>query len=254
VSGCSIWPDIGHGGLGEHHYESLSPVMPNQPLGPEHGLRFDLELTARHLDILVIEGADICFPATVVQAKQRQHRIERELLGGLEFDAANNLVIQRGLLARLERQLDYVSDQYQCSKSTEKTTKMATDIAQTAFLLLNSDNQFSFNSSELNPKYIGRLAEASSLLKQHQHFSLKVTGHADVLGKESYNKTLSLDRAKKVGRYLEIFGIHKSRLEISALSSSDPYFSGREPQNRLVNRRVSIELIETREPKTTSVR
>jgi len=84
LSGCSSWPEIGHGGLGEHHYELLSPTMPNQPLGPEHGLRFDLELTARHLDVLVIEGANICFPATVVQAKQRQHRIERELLGGLE--------------------------------------------------------------------------------------------------------------------------------------------------------------------------
>ena len=115
LTACSNWPIEGLGGMAEHHQQTLSPIFQSgKPLGSEHGLLFDLELTSRHLDMLVLEGAELCFPATVVQAKQRQNRISRELQGNLKYDAANDIIIQRNLLARLERQLDYVKQNDVC--------------------------------------------------------------------------------------------------------------------------------------------
>jgi outer membrane protein OmpA-like peptidoglycan-associated protein len=232
--------------MAEHHIETHAPVMPDQPFGPEHGLRFELELVRRHLDILVLEGAELCFPATVVQAKQRQDRITRELQGGLDYDAANDLIIQRKLLSRLERQLDYVREQSVCTFPVVKGEEKPTDTSKRIYELLNSDNQFAFNSSELNPKYVVRLAEAVQLLRDLPGYDLRITGHADSVGEKEHNLTLSLERAKKVGRYLKILGLAKQRIEFDAVGSDNPLFDGdnKLPHNRLVNRRVSIELIE----------
>ncbi len=54
--GCSSfdYPDHGQGGLAESYQDisienyQFSPVMPDEPLGPEHGLRFDWQLTKLH--------------------------------------------------------------------------------------------------------------------------------------------------------------------------------------------------------------
>ncbi len=243
LCGCASWPPEGHGGMAEHHQGEIYSIMPDQPIGPEHGLRFDLELTRRHLDILVIEGAELCFPATVKQANQRHNRIIRELHGGLNFDAANDLLIQRKLLAQLERQLDYVTQHNICSTPLPSGQQIPENIDKHIFELLNSDNQFAFSSSELNPKYIARLAEATQYLKNLPHYQLHITGHADSLGDKQNNRELSLERAKKVGRYLQILGLPSNRFTCSAAGSDEPLFEGKKPETRLTNRRVSIELI-----------
>ncbi|GAM59049.1 outer membrane protein sypB [Vibrio ishigakensis] len=49
--GCSSYPPEGNGGLGEYTVlNDFSPVMPDEPLGPEHGLRFDFHLAKLQLD------------------------------------------------------------------------------------------------------------------------------------------------------------------------------------------------------------
>ncbi len=77
IVGCSSSPEPGRGGIAEQYMPAdFSPVMPDEPLGPEHGLRFDWKLTKLHLDALIQEGAKWCFPAAVVQAleKTKPHR------------------------------------------------------------------------------------------------------------------------------------------------------------------------------------
>ncbi|PMN94233.1 OmpA family protein [Enterovibrio norvegicus] len=244
LSGCSAFPDHGQGGMAEHNYSSLTPVMADEPLGPEHGLRFEWELTSRHLDILILEGAELCFPATVVQARRMQNRIVRELQGGLEFDAANDLIIQRTTLERLEKQLDAVRGSKACIPPGSIGFQSAAELAAQIYGLLNADNQFSFNSSEVNPKYMGRLAEAATLLRDVTQYDLHITGHADSVGNGPKNKALSLARANQVKRYLQIFGIAPSRLTVDAVGATDPLFEGNQPEVRLTNRRVSIELVE----------
>ena len=54
VVGCSSYPESGRGGIAENYIQSsFTPVMPDEPLGPEHGLRFDWQLTKLHLDSLI---------------------------------------------------------------------------------------------------------------------------------------------------------------------------------------------------------
>ena len=267
LTACSSWPFKGLGGMAEHHQQTLYPVFQlGKPLGPEHGLRFDLELTSRHLDILALKGAELCFPATVIQAKQRQNRISRELQGGLKYDAANDIIIQRSLLARLERQLDYVKkndvcvlpiinntpikkDEKKSNSNTpskpsndKKVGKKAKATSKYISDLLNVDNQFAIGSSALNPKYLNRLAEAVKLLRNVPDYNLLIMGHADITGTENRNRQLSMDRAVQVGRYLKILGFPEDRLQIDSVGSANPLFKSTDPYIRLVNRHISIEM------------
>ncbi|WDE01897.1 OmpA family protein [Thalassomonas actiniarum] len=244
TSACSSGPPHGQGGFAEHSLDSRYPVEADQPLTPAHGLRFDFSLLSQQLDILVLEGAELCFPATVVQAKTRQKRIAREIAGGLVYDAANDIIIQRRLIARLEHQLDYVNEHEICDLPQSTALASPGELGEKIQRLLNHDNQFATDSFALSPKYMAQLAEAAILLKQAPEYHLLITGHADDRGDGEYNQKLSGNRAKQVARYLHIFGIHETRIRISAIGENDPLFLGSEAQIRLVNRRVSIELIE----------
>ncbi|WP_038219261.1 OmpA family protein [Vibrio sp. N418] len=247
--GCTSYPDDGRGGLAENHIDnSFSPVMPDEPLGPEHGLRFDWQLTKLHLDALIREGARWCFPAAVVQAIEKQNRIARELEGGLMLDAANDIVIQRKRLGELERQLDYVTSQANCVPPINQDAfRMQLAVVDELFNLLNVDNQFAFNSTEVNPKYMGHLARAANILSENPSLNLSVTGHADATGDDLYNKKLAMDRAQQVKRYLIIFGLNPTRITTHSLGDSLPLYDGTTEGVKLTNRRVSIEVIATKE-------
>lgn len=250
---CSSYPENGSGGLAENHFSSdFSPVLPDEPLGPEHGLRFDWQIAKLHLDMLVQEGAKWCFPAAVVQNQERQNRIARELEGDLLLDAANDLIIQRKSLNKLEQQLTYVTNQADCiPPDNQENQEQELTTINTLFTLLNVDNQFAHNSSEINPKYMGNLAQAANILVNNNQLNLSVTGHADASGSVQHNEKLALDRANQVKRYLSIFGLNPSRIEASSLGSTTPLFQGDTAAVQLTNRRVSVEILSNNDTKTS---
>ncbi|MDP2561336.1 OmpA family protein [Psychrobium sp. 1_MG-2023] len=224
--------------------EARYPVEVDSPLGPEHGLRFDFTLLVQQLDILILEGAELCFPATVVQAHGRELRIKNEIGSGLLYDAANDIIIQRRLLSRLEKQLNYVNEHQVCELAKTEGMTSPGALAEKVSQLLNVDNQFAVGSSSLNPKYIIRLAQAVELIKDIPQYHLSITGHADDQGKDADNVILSRQRAEQVSRYIQVMGVEPSRIEISAVGSNEPLIAGSEMSVRLINRRVSIDVID----------
>ncbi|MEZ9327710.1 OmpA family protein [Vibrio breoganii] len=247
MAGCSSYPDEGQGGMGEYTAMSdFSPVFPEEPLGPEHGLRFDFHLARLQLDSLINQGAEWCFPASVVQAETKEKRIARELEGGLLLDAANDIVILRKNLNKLELQLDYVTSETECVPPSQNASFQSDKAVITQLVdLLNVDNQFAVGSTEINPKYMGHLAEAAGILKQHKHLKLSVTGHADMAGTAEYNEKLAMGRAKQVERYLVIFGLETARIQTLSVGETLPLTDGDTPAIRLTNRRVSIDIVST---------
>lgn len=269
LSGCSAFPDYGRGGMAEHHIELLDPFYSDEPLGAEHGLRFEFELVRQQLAVLILEGADLCFPATVMEAKNFETRIARQIAGEMLFDATNDVIVLRHLLHRLERQLDYALQYETCQppldgpnihtkvtettttlndeqivssevlSSTEQTRNQEDDFAQ-ILLLLNADNQFATDSSEVNLKYVGRLSQAVQLIQFYPQLHLDVVGYTDDQGATQPNMALGQARAERVARYLEAFGISMNRINVSTKGESSPLFPGNDPHIRLTNRRVNI--------------
>ncbi|OUS11950.1 hypothetical protein A9Q89_07250 [Gammaproteobacteria bacterium 53_120_T64] len=263
LSGCTHWPQGGHGGMAERERGRHAPLLADQPLGPRQSLRIDLDLAGRHLDILVLRGARTCFPASTLLARQLEQRAARELEGDLVFDAALDLLELRHDLSAIENKLTSIDGATCRPQTATASTRAQLDIRESKAILarqqrqnlatskpllaLNHDNQFAFNSSQLNPKYQQHLAGLVLWLTKQPQYQLFITGHSDVLGSESYNQALSTARAQAVADYLVSLGLSNSHLKVWGVAAAQPLFAGRAPAIRLVNRRVSIEL--TFEPK-----
>lgn len=273
LQGCANFPGFGKGGFAEHHIDLIEPFYTDEPLGPEHGLKFEFELLRQQLAVLILEGANWCFPATVVEAKTLEKRVARQIYADLHFDATNDVIVLRHLLYRLERQLDYVLKMETCippetqvqnhewvtlphpplaelpaqetPAQTEEDASLAHEQAlQEVLFWLNADNQFAMDSAEINLKYMGRLAMAAHYLKDYHDIKLHIVGHTDVHGESQVNTQLGQTRAEQVARYLMAFGISQDRLITSTKGEAEPLFLGEGAHIDLTNRRVSIMLVQ----------
>ncbi|PUB39370.1 OmpA family protein [Pseudomonas marginalis] len=69
---------------------------------------------------------------------------------------------------------------------------------------------------------------------------VRVDGHTDGSGKETYNQQLSLRRAKSVATVLMSVGMKEENIQLRGLGSSEPVASNDTAAGRTENRRVSI--------------
>ena len=99
-------------------------------------------------------------------------------------------------------------------------------------------------SSKINEdKYGENLDQVSQLLKSRSDLNIIIEGHTDKVGRESYNKDLSLKRAEAVKKYFVNLGISENRIETKGFGWSMPaypYING-EKENAL-NRRITLKI------------
>ena len=72
---------------------------------------------------------------------------------------------------------------------------------------------------------------------------VRVDGHTDASGKETYNQQLSLRRAQSVATVLKGVGMKEQNIELRGLGSSEPVAPNTTAAGRTENRRVSIVVI-----------
>lgn len=262
MAGCTTWADSGQGGAAED-LPQLESSEPDQVVSENtRELLQDFNLSQRHLDVLILKGAQRCFPASVHTARLRQNKVAREIAGGLVSDAETSLVDLRLDLQRLQRKLEAIANSDSCwadepqarpvamqkesvnpSSSAVVAAPMQIEFDSTGLLAqLNSDNQFALGSDQINPKYEDNLAMACVTLTQRPDIRLEVTGHADASGNSDHNAALSSRRAMSVAEFFVACGISPERIALAYEGDQDPQYSGRSPAIDLVNRRVSIEI------------
>ncbi|MDX5447931.1 MAG: OmpA family protein [Bacteroidota bacterium] len=95
---------------------------------------------------------------------------------------------------------------------------------------------FAFNSATVSAANEERLARIAELMKKHPEWKMKVVGHADKVGSESYNKNLSERRAQAVVKKLtQVYGIEEGRFIAEGKGESEELGTSNN-----VNRRVEF--------------
>jgi outer membrane protein OmpA-like peptidoglycan-associated protein len=84
---------------------------------------------------------------------------------------------------------------------------------------------------------IARMAE---ILAKYADTYVRIEGHTDADGSESYNQTLSERRASAVTAYLSEKGISAGRLKNFGFGESRPVASNESPDGKQANRRVEV--------------
>jgi OOP family OmpA-OmpF porin len=91
--------------------------------------------------------------------------------------------------------------------------------------------------------YGENLDQVFQLLKSKPDLSIIIEGHTDKVGRESYNKDLSLKRAEAVKKYFINLGVNANRIETKGYGWSIPaypYINGK--NENALNRRITLKL------------
>ena len=107
---------------------------------------------------------------------------------------------------------------------------------------------FDFDSWTITDISKSKLDEIKTLMDNFTEFNLKVMGHTDSKGPDSYNQYLSEQRARSVFNYLVANGVDKSRLSITGYGEKQPAAlnttaDGKDSvKGRQLNRRVEFKI------------
>ena len=106
--------------------------------------------------------------------------------------------------------------------------------------------QFFTNSDKLLPSSKEDLNQLAIYLLQNQGQKATIYGHTDNVGSEDRNLKLSQNRAESVLEYLTEQGVQKNRLYAIGRGESEPKASNDILEGRLMNRRVEVQISETK--------
>jgi outer membrane protein OmpA-like peptidoglycan-associated protein len=108
---------------------------------------------------------------------------------------------------------------------------------------------FDTDKTEIKASATPELTKVYDYLKTNQSFGIKVSGYTDSEGTNERNQVLSDTRAKVVARFLVDKGIPKERMLARGYGSADPLNSNSTEEEKKLNRRVEITLLELKRAK-----
>lgn len=99
---------------------------------------------------------------------------------------------------------------------------------------------FRLNQSRIRPQDEPVLDRVAQHIKERRKSKLRIRGHADDSGRESYNLDLSRRRAEAVQNALHTRGVEDKRMNIEAVGAREPASPDRTLRGKARNRRVEI--------------
>lgn len=148
----------------------------------------------------------------------------------------------RALVLRVEA-IDGGTRPLQAQQTELAVAETATEIR----VAMAADVLFDFDSAELRPEAGAALRHVAEIIRANPGASVRIEGHSDALGSESYNQKLSERRAASVQGWLEqtgglgYFAFVAVGLGESAPAAPNELADGSDnPEGRQQNRRVEI--------------
>jgi len=112
-----------------------------------------------------------------------------------------------------------------------------------------ADAFYDFDKATLKAEGQAKLNDMASKLSGMTLEVIVATGYTDSVGRDEYNKKLSLRRAEAVKAYLVSKGIDAARIFTEGKGSANPVADNKSAAGRSKNRRVEIEVVGTRAKK-----
>jgi len=115
-----------------------------------------------------------------------------------------------------------------------------------AVTLIDESVHFGFDVSSLSDEAKAALDSFAKRVKaDNQNVYIEIQGHTDSVGTDAYNLQLGMVRAEVAKTYLYTqHGIPLHRMSIFSYGESKPVVENDTPQNRAINRRITIVVIE----------
>ena len=102
---------------------------------------------------------------------------------------------------------------------------------------------FKTGTATLEKSSFRGLNDVAQIMKASAGIRLKIDGHTDIVGSDSFNIVLSQDRANTVLQYLINKGIDAGHMKTTGYGKTLPVASNNTPDGRQQNRRVELKLL-----------
>ncbi|WP_462156715.1 OmpA family protein [Pseudoalteromonas sp. GB56] len=110
-------------------------------------------------------------------------------------------------------------------------------------LVMPSNITFATDQSYISSGFHNTLDAIASVMNKYEKTYLSVEGHTDSTGKDSYNQSLSEQRALSVKNYLVNSNILAARISTRGYGESRPIADNGTANGRALNRRVEIQIV-----------
>lgn len=110
-------------------------------------------------------------------------------------------------------------------------------------LVMPGNITFGTDRYEVRPAFYPTLESVGLVLAEFNKTNVRIAGHTDSTGSDTYNQTLSERRAASVGQFLISQGVMAGRIITSGYGERYPVASNDSESGRQANRRVELELL-----------
>jgi len=199
-----------------------------------------------HLAYLARRDADIGEAVIAEQTArddmaQAQAQRERVLLEARDREAA--LARQQALLSQQQAQQSQRQAQtaeQEASDARQQLEAMQARQTERGMILTLGNVLFDTNGDTLKPGADELVSRLSQFLQNHPDIKVRIEGHTDSTGSDSYNEALSQRRADAVASALENRGVPVARIQAVGRGKSAPVAGNDTSAGRQQNRRVEI--------------
>ncbi len=102
---------------------------------------------------------------------------------------------------------------------------------------------FDTEKYNINARSEETLQKLAGIFKEYPDSNILVEGHTDSTGSESYNLTLSKNRAQSVTNYLLGQGLNRGRFDTKWYGETQPKYDNETADGRAKNRRVELAIV-----------
>ena len=113
---------------------------------------------------------------------------------------------------------------------------------------------FPFNSTDLLPAGQDNLRNLAESLKANPETEVLIVGHTDAVGSDTYNQSLSEQRASSAASILASNGIPRDRIRTSGRGELEPIADNESEAGRQSNRRVEVAIFASEEYREQLIR
>ncbi|MDY0199601.1 MAG: OmpA family protein [Tenuifilaceae bacterium] len=138
--------------------------------------------------------------------------------------------------AIIGRQMDKQAEEIQKTVPDAKVERVGEGIV----VEFSSNVLFGFDKSNLSSEAKTNLNKLVTVLNTYPDTDIEIQGHTDSKGSDSYNQTLSEQRAGVVSSYLSGKGIAYNRLAVRGFGENTPKYSNSSKDGQMQNRRVEF--------------
>ncbi len=189
------------------------------------------QLAKRHLEIAKEQAEQARLQAQVDKASDRRRelrlRAQREDTISAQRQAAN-------------AQNDANAARQRAAELESKLAALQAERTERGIVLTLGDVLFDTDRAELNPEGFRTVDKLAEFLTEYPERRVKIEGHTDSRGSDSYNQDLSERRALSVKAALIGRNIDPSRVQSVGLGEAYPKVSNDSSAGRQLNRRVEI--------------